>query len=163
MRHLFARWFGSRSGASDAELRSLREELARREEAIAALRHDLARERRTEDARVAELLRARLEPLLSACALPIAHLLTQAHLVEAADRPVQARDVLVNVKRLVRAFEDQGLVAFGAVGERCAFDTARHEPLAGVIAPGEPVVVRFVGLSYGESLLRKAGVERQEA
>ena len=147
------------------EAQSLRLELQEREELIAKLKENLERFRSGAGARVDESVQAQIEQLLADAAAPVSQLLTQAHLLEKEDRPVQAKDVLAVAKRLVRVFEDSGLELMGSVGETVQFDPNHHEPLstAGVVATGDRVVVRFVGVAYRGKLLRKASVEKAEA
>ena len=63
-------------------------------------------------------------------------------------------------RRLVRLLEDEGLTPEGRIGEAVAFDPDRHEPLGGDFAPrpGQPAVVRLVGVSWRGRVLCKAGV-----
>jgi molecular chaperone GrpE (heat shock protein) len=164
------RWFGQARppapGADDGalalrrEAQTLRLELEESDRVLAALKADLERLRRGEEERVTAAVRAERERLLAEAAAPVAQLLTQAHLLEVEGKPVQARDVLTVARRLVRLLEDEGLTAEGRVGETVAFDPARHEPLGGDFAPqpGQPVVVRLVGMSWQGRVLRKAGV-----
>jgi molecular chaperone GrpE (heat shock protein) len=86
-------------------------------------------------------------------------------LLETEGHPVQAKDVMVVAKRLVRVLEDNGLKLAGNVGETVRFDPNHHEPLSAGASPkqGEHVVVRFVGVAYRGKLLRKAGIEKVEA
>ena len=58
---------------------------------------------------VTEAVQAQVEQLLADAATPVAQLLTQAHLLETEERPVQAKDALAVAKRLVRTLEDHGL------------------------------------------------------
>jgi molecular chaperone GrpE (heat shock protein) len=92
----------------------------------------------------------------------VAHLLTQADLLERDGKPIQAQDVLTVARRLVRVLEDHGLTLEGSVGETLPFDPNRHEPLSAEAAlqPGEPAVIKFVGASYGGKVLKKSGVAR---
>jgi molecular chaperone GrpE (heat shock protein) len=147
------------------EAQSLRLELSEREDLIAKLKEDLERQRDGAGARVDESVQAQVEQLLAGAAAPVSQLLTQAHLLEAEGRPVQARDVMAVAKRLVRIFEDNGLELVGSVGETAQFDPNQHEPLGANAspAPGDRVVVRFVGVAYRGKLLRKASVEKAEA
>jgi molecular chaperone GrpE (heat shock protein) len=142
------------------EARTLRLELEERDRVIAALKADLERLRRGEGERVTAAIRAERAPLLAEAAAPVAQLLTQAHLLEVEGKPVQARDVLAVARRLVRLLEDEGLAPEGRVGETVAFDPDRHEALGGGFAPrpGQPAVVRLVGISWQGRVLRKAGV-----
>jgi molecular chaperone GrpE (heat shock protein) len=144
----------------EREAQSLRLDLEEQERLAANLREELTHQRAVASARVAEAVQAQVAGLLSDAATPIAQLLTQAHLLEVEGKPVQAGDVLAVAKRLVRTLEDNGLDLEGQVGQRVSFDPNRHEPLSADAspAPGQPVVVRFVGVAYQGQLLRKAGV-----
>jgi molecular chaperone GrpE (heat shock protein) len=163
---LLRRWFGHPTKADgpalprEREAQSLRLELQERDRVIAALTADLERLRRGEGERVAAAVRAERERLLADAAAPVAQLLTQAHLLEVEGKPLQARDVLAVARRLVRLLEDEGLTPEGRIGEAVAFDPDRHEPLGGDFAPrpGQPVVVRLVGVSWQGRVLCKAGV-----
>jgi molecular chaperone GrpE (heat shock protein) len=144
------------------EVQNLRMKLDEHERARSHLQAEVERQRSGESGRVAVAVQARLERLLSAAAGPVAQLLTQAHLLESDGKPVQARDVLAVARQLVRVLQDEGLELDGHVGQATAFDPSRHDPLGSeaTLAPGQPVVIRFLGLSAGGKVLRKAGVER---
>jgi molecular chaperone GrpE (heat shock protein) len=145
------------------EVQELRLQLDERTRQLARLREEGERERAAAEGQLARAVQDKIESLLNEAAGPVAHLLTQAHLLETEGKPVQARDVLAVARRLVRVLEDEGLTAVGHVGERAAFDPDRHAPLGGeVLARGQAVVVRFVGVSCRGRLLRKAGVEREQ-
>lgn len=148
----------------EREVQSLRLELEERDQAVARHKGELERQRSNTEARVTEAARAQMERLLADAATPVAQLRTQSHLLEVDGKPVQARDVLAVSKRLLRVLEDHGLTLQGNVGESAAFDPAQHEPLstASSLTPGQPVVVRFVGVAYRGQLLRKASVEPME-
>jgi molecular chaperone GrpE (heat shock protein) len=138
----------------------LKLELAEQDRQMTQLKADLERQRRQVEARSTESVQTQLEQLFAQVAAPVSQLQTQAHLLEAENRPIQARDVLIVARRLVRVLEDQGLRLADRIGEQVAFDPNLHEPLAG-IAPraGQPVIIRFTGIAYRGKLLRKAGVE----
>jgi molecular chaperone GrpE (heat shock protein) len=143
--------------ALEREVQRLRLDLAAAEERAERLRRSLERQQGDAGARV----EARMEQLLSSVAAPVAQLLTQAYLVEREGRSVPTRDVLTVARRLVRALEDAGLTVEGQVGQRESFDPDRHAPLSANanLSRGQPVVVRFAGVTYGGRWLRKAGVE----
>jgi molecular chaperone GrpE (heat shock protein) len=145
----------------EREVQSLRLELEEREQSLVNLKSELERHRNTESARIADAVQAQIERLMTDAAAPVAQLLTQAHLLEAESKPLQAKDVLAVAKRFIRALEDQGLKLEGSVGEAVAFDPNRHEPLnrSASINQGQQVVTRFVGISYCGKFLRKTGVE----
>ncbi|HKQ72793.1 MAG TPA: hypothetical protein VJ810_03630 [Blastocatellia bacterium] len=152
-----------RALALEREAQGLRLEMQERERLASSLKNELERQRNGESARIAEAVQSRIEKLMADMAAPVAQLLTQARLLEIEGKPVQARDVLVVAKRMVRALEDEGLTLEGGVGETLSFDPNRHEPLGGqaTLTPGQTVVVRFAGVSYRGRLIRKAGVEKQ--
>lgn len=154
-----------RALALDREAQGLRLELEERERSVASLKSELERQRGGESIRVAEAVQSRIEKLMADVAAPVAQLLTQAYLLEVEGKAVQAKDVLVVAKRLVRALEDEGLTLEGGVGETASFDPNRHELLGGqaTLAPGHAVVVRFSGVLYRGRLIRKAGVEKAGA
>lgn len=147
--------------ALEREAQTLRLELAEREKILANLETTLARQRNDEERRITEAVELQLERLLSETATPLTQLLTQAHLLEVASRPLQAKDVLAVAKRLIRVLEQMGLQLDGAIGQTAPFDPDQHEPLSAdvSIAPGRLVVIRFVGVSFRGKLLRKAKVE----
>lgn len=147
-----------------SEAQGLRVELAERDRVIATLKQDIERARADEGVRVDELVGAQIERLMSGAAAPVAQLLTQAHLLEVEGKPVQAKDVLVVSKRIVRALEDGGLALVGSVGEEVGFDPNLHQPLnsRAPLSDGDRVVVRIVGASYRGRVLCKASVEKSE-
>jgi hypothetical protein len=171
MLKLFKHWFrASRDGAPSAdepalrwqrEVQALQLELQERDRLITTLKSDLDRQRTGENTHLAEAVQAQIERVLTEAAIPVAQLLTQAHLLEAESKPVRARDVLTVARRLVRIFQDEGLELEGRVGDIATFAPTRHEPLSGAVTlrPGQKVVLRFVGVSYRGKVLRRAGVE----
>lgn len=152
---------GDRALELEHEAQSLRLELQERERSLANLKSELERHRNTESARIADSVQSQLERVMIDAAAPVAQLLTQAHLLEAEGKAVQAKDVLAVAKRFIRALEDHGLTTEGTVGEAVAFDSNRHEPLSSSasINQGQQVITRFLGVSYRGKFLRKAGVE----
>jgi molecular chaperone GrpE (heat shock protein) len=170
MLRLLKRWFGRPEAGtpktdattinSRSESQALRLELQERDRVIAALKGDLERLRHSASDRLAEALQAERERLLADAAGPVSQLLTQAHLLEVEGKPIPARDVLAVARRLLRLLEDEGLTPEGRVGETVAFDPNRHELLSGDIplTPGQPAIVRIVGVACRGKILRKVGV-----
>jgi len=148
--------------ALERQVQSLRLELTEQHQLVANLKGELQRQRDVEDTHLTAAVRAQIERLMTNMATPVAHLLTQAHLLDVDGKPIQAHDVLAVAKRLVRTLEDNGLTLEGQVGETLPFDPNRYEPLSAEAAlqPGETVVVKFVGMSYSGTVLKKAGVTR---
>jgi molecular chaperone GrpE (heat shock protein) len=135
-------------------------ELQERDRTIAELKATVARERDTASSHVEARVAAQMSPLMEEVAAPVAQLHTQAHLLRDAGKPVRAEDILVVAERLVRALEAHGLTTEGAWGAIVPFDPNVHAPLSAqaTIRPGDPVIVRFVGIRYQGALVRKAGV-----
>ena len=147
--------------ALEREAQTLRLDLAERETALADLKAELERRRMREGERVDQAVRHQLERLMADAAAPASQLRTQAHLLHQEDRPVKAADVLAVAAQLVDALEDHGLALEGQVGETVAFDPNRHQVLGGEPPePGQPAVVRFVGVTCNGKRLQKAGVEK---
>ena len=150
--------------ALERQLQELRLTVQERETRLARLQADLERQRKEESARVEEAVRQDREKWIREAAGPVSQLLTQAHLLEVENKPVQPRDLLTVARRLVRLLEEQGLEPVGQVGEATTFDPNRHAPLAGdPPAAGQPVRVRFVGVGVRGRVVRKAGVEVHDA
>ncbi|MCR4413716.1 MAG: cell division protein ZapB [Thermoguttaceae bacterium] len=155
------------TGAEEADVLSLRRQIqelrleaAERQRRLAVLETDLQRAQAGQKSSAEQAVQARIEQLLAACAPAVSQLVTQAHLVEVGGVSVPALDVLRVARRLVRALEDHGLEIDRQPGAAVAFDPACHEPISHdtAIRPGEPALVRFVGVRYQGKVLRKAGV-----
>jgi hypothetical protein len=166
VRSLFGRASAGDASIADLEREAqvLRLELAERDRRVAEFETTLVRQRSQASALSDQTVQAEMERLFTDIATPMAQLLTQAHLLEAEDRPVQAGDVLAVAGRLIRSMQDCGLAFEGSIGDTVPFDPDHHEPLSAsvVLRPGAPVIVRFVGVAYRGKLLRKAGVEVAE-
>ena len=173
MWHWLRGWFAKADGgeqrlpdervlALERQVQSLRLELTEQHQLVVNLKSELQRQRDAEDTRLADAVWAQMERFMTNAATPVAHLLTQAYLLEVDGKPLQARDVLSVARRLVRILEDNGLTLEGKVGEMLPFDPNRHEPLSAdaALQPRETVVVKFVGASYGGTVCKKAGVAR---
>ena len=170
MLSLLKQWFGrspiiqpqedERSLALERQIQNLRLELAERNQLVDKLKQELERQRTSESDRLTNAVQTQVEQVLSDTAAPVTQLLTQAYLLEQG-KPVQAKDVLVVAKRLIRALEDNGLTITGSVGKTVSFDSNLHEELSTStsLAPGGAVVVKFVGICYQGKVIRKAGVE----
>ncbi len=143
------------------EVQTLRIELDAREQSIANLKSEVERLRSRQEQLVGETVATKLTGLFSDLAGPASQILTQADLLENQGKPVQARDVLSVARRLVRAIERHGVVFEGKIGEQAAFDPNRHTPISSSSAPqaGQPVTIRFAGVSYQGKIIYKAIVE----
>jgi molecular chaperone GrpE (heat shock protein) len=144
----------------EREIQNLKLELTERDQLIDKLKQQLEQQRTTESNNIDSAVQNQIEQLLADTAASVTQLLTQAHLLEQG-KPVQAKDVLLVAKRLIRTLEDNGLTLTGKVGETVPFDSNLHEPLSAstTITPDTDVVVRFAGVAYQGKVIRKAGVE----
>lgn len=143
------------------DLQSLKLELEEREREVRILRDELDRTRTREEERARGVMETRLESLLIDIAAPASQLLTQIHLFEKENKPLEVRDVISVSRRMLRALMNHGLEVQGEPGREEAYDPGRHEPIAHDVIPvGEMVIVRFPGFSYKGRVIRKAGVQR---
>jgi hypothetical protein len=146
------------------DMQSLRLELRERESRIDKLEQELQQARHSASERVDEVVESRIERFLAVAAGPASQLLTQAHLLQHENRPVEARDVLAVAQRLVKNLEELDMRLEGEVGEIVRFDPDRHTPLGNApLERGDEVAVRFVAVKYGDKIIRKAGVQKAEA
>ncbi len=143
------------------ENQSLRLSLKEKEESLQRLKGEVERLRAGQSQQLNENLTARLAGLFGDVAAPASQLRTQADLLEKQGKPVQARDVLSVAQRLLRALERHGLAFDGQVGAETIFDPNQHTPLqsTGALQPGQPVRIRFSGVTYQGRRLYKAIVE----
>ena len=163
------RWFLSPPADADRETRlalearvqSLSLDLQEREVSVAYLREELARARAEAASQVEAQASDRFARLFEGLAAPAAQLHLQGHLLEVQQRPVQARDVLGNVRRLLIKLEDAGLRFHGQLDAKVAFDPDLHQPLNADTLParGDVVIVRIAGVVWHGRTLRHAGVE----
>jgi molecular chaperone GrpE (heat shock protein) len=102
--------------------------------------------------------RAQIEALFDDLSAPLVQLFALDHLAQS--KPVQAQDVLAVAQRLNSTLRQHGLVLEGQIGEHLPFDPNRHTPLSTetALVAGQPVTLRFPGVSYQGKLLQKAGV-----
>lgn len=130
------------------ELGRLREEYARTERQTAG---EIDAARREAVLRLAR----RVGPLLS-------QLATMRALV-AEGKDVRREDLLTMVGKLEAAFAAAGISAIGEVGAETPFDPKLHQRMSGGdVTDGDPVRVRFVGYTCGETVVTKALVSRKE-
>lgn len=155
------------SGARDEvlglerDLRELRLELAQRDEDLRRVRGELSRTGESVDRRAEQLAREELLRVATAVGAPLTQLVTQAHLHGSGAAAVRLDDVLATGMRVVAALGENGVALVGAPGEDADFDPDRHDPLSAEAHPaaGQRVRVRVPGLSYRDTVVRKAGVD----
>jgi molecular chaperone GrpE (heat shock protein) len=145
----------------EREVQSLRAMLEDQDRVIANLTSELKQHRSKAEFRLKRSAQAVIEKIAVDLAAPIAKLNSQAYVVEEQNHPLNVRDVLDVAKQFIQIFQNFGVRLEGYVGEMTPFDPDHHIPLKRdiSISPGEPVVIRFVGVAFRGKLLRKASVE----
>lgn len=105
------------------------------------------------------------EKLLAETSSPLSQLILQLHLCGKNDSVLTAADVLIHVKRLITVFEQNGMRVLGSAGEVLPFNPEVHELITveSRPQPGTSVRVRFPGIAYRKSIIRKATVDHLEA
>jgi len=173
MKNLIARFLGGQPTVDETltaeklalqrENQALRMDLETCHETLAHTRQENDRLRKSQAEVVQSNVTRQLETLFEDLAAPAAQILTQTYLVEVQNKPVQATDVLTVARRMVRALENHGITFEGQVGQVVNYDSARHQALNAnaVLAEGQTVMTRFVGLSYQGKIIRRAFVELQ--
>jgi molecular chaperone GrpE (heat shock protein) len=119
----------------ERQIQNLRLELAERNQIVDKLKQELERQRTSESDHITTAVQTQVEQLLTDATAPVTQLLTQAYLLEVEGKLVQAKDVLVVAKRLIRALEDNGLTLTNKVGETVPFDSNLHDPLSDLTFP----------------------------
>lgn len=145
------------------EIQSLRIQLAENHRKIETLTQEIDRLRTRQEEMVNLRVENKLEALIGDLAGPASQICTQADLVENQGKPVQIHDILSISQRMVRALVRHGAVLEGKPGETTAYDPNRHNLIQPGLSlqAGEPVIIRFSGVSYKEKMLYKAIVEQE--
>lgn len=143
------------------QLQNLRIELEMVQKQSDIYRQDIERLHIRQQEMVDINLESRTEALFSEVSAPASQLITQIDLFENKAKPVQVKDILLVVKRILRVFERNGMVFEGKPGEEVIFDPNRHTPISPEksIDVGQTTTVRFSGVSYQGKIIYKAIVE----
>ncbi len=105
------------------------------------------------------------EKLITEVASPLSQLILQEHLVVTEGGTLTARDVLLNVKGIVRVLQENGMSVIGTPREITVFDLQIHESALQDFAPaqGQEIQIRYSGIAFHETVVRKAAVGPIEA
>lgn len=146
-----------------AEAQSLRLDLEAAHKQTEQLTQEIDRLRMGQQEILELQLTARMEALFTEVSGPTSQILTQTELVEKQGKPVQIADILAVAKRMIRALERNGLEMMNQPGDRVTFDPNKHTSLNQIkFDIGQPVIVRFVGVSYQGKTIHKAFVEAEQ-
>ncbi len=151
--------------ALQTRIRELEMEVQSLEQTIDRLHADNQRIQADGQDRAAAELNAHLEEFMQQAASPVSQLLTQAWLVDAQNKPLQAADVLTVSRRLVRVLENAGMQILHAAGESASYNANHHAPMNASVAmrDGQAVRIRFPGIAWQGRILLKAAVEAADA
>lgn len=146
----------------ETQLQQLKLELEEGNKTINNLQQQLQRQEEKESLQLQEKILGEKEKLFNDIASPISQLITQKYLLEVEEKPVQAKDILLVVKRLINVFESQGLTVIGDMGKIITFDPNYHQSLNSNIDINisDKVIIKIVGVSYQGQVIKKAIVEK---
>lgn len=144
------------------EAQALRLELDDAQRQLEAARRELETLRFTASRTRQEQAEERLEQLFGELATPVAQFSVQRALSR-QEVELKPRDLLAVTARLVQALESAGLKLEGEPGDELEYSPDHHQPLSleESLKPGQPVRLRFPGVSYRGHWLKKAMVEKR--
>lgn len=146
----------------ETQLQELKLELKEKEKTLNNLQQQLNLQEQKESKQLDEQIASEKEKLFNQIASPVSQLITQKYLLEVEAKEIKAEDILLVVKRLLNVFENEGLNFIGAVGEATQFDPNYHQSLNSnvEINTEDTVVIKIVGISYQNQVIKKAIVEK---
>lgn len=144
------------------EAQALRLELDEAQRQLEAARRELETLRFTASRAQQEQAEERLEQLFGELSTPVAQFSVQRALSR-QDVELKPRDLLAVTSRMVQALETAGLKLEGEPGDELEYSPDHHQPLSleVTLKAGEPVRLRFPGVSYRGRWLKKAMVEKR--
>jgi molecular chaperone GrpE (heat shock protein) len=147
----------------EREIQSLQLELEEKERMLAVAQHDLTVQTKNAKDLTGHSVHSRLEQLFADMGGPLVQIVTQDHLSNVQGKTLQAKDLHAVTNRLIDCLRSHGLEVIGTIGESATFDSKFHELLSfdEMVAEGERVTVRMVGLSFGGKILRRVAVTRE--
>lgn len=107
------------------------------------------------------LANLKLQALFESITIPCSQLVTQQYLHTEKGVLIQSGDILQISARLLDAFEKAGLTQIGFPGQSIEYDPEIHASLNKTIelTTNQPVIVKFVGFRFQNTILQKAQVE----
>lgn len=138
----------------------LRAKLQSKECQITALLEAIAQERTMALLLADERWRAHWGRILQELSGTAVQIITQSYLHDVEGAYVDAGDVLRLAKRMVSAFQDNGLEIIGVIGQTVPFVSSLHEEIGAgtAIKEGQTVLVVHPGTGYRGKVLKKAAV-----
>jgi len=147
----------------ECELQRLRLELDEKDKLLATVRHDLSVQKKNSENEAARDVRVHLEKLFSDMGGFVVQIVAQEYLSNVEGKTIHTKDLLAVANRCIACLKAHGLELIGNMGESTSFDPRIHEPLSleEKLDDGDRVTVRLVGLSFSNSILRRAAVTRE--
>ncbi len=144
------------------EAQALRLELDEAQRQLETARRELETLRFTANRAQQEQAEERLEQLFGELSTPVAQFSVQRALSR-QEVELKPRDLLAVTARMVQALETAGLKLEGEPGDELEYSPDHHQPLSleVTLTAGEPVRLRFPGVSYRGRWLKKAMVEKR--
>lgn len=145
----------------EALAQSLNLEVAERDKQIQILKQELERFQSKQDSTINSVVSNEIESLIADMAPGIAQIVTQQHLLNVESKPLQAKDVIAVAMRLVRGFEEHGMILEGSIGENVEFDPNKHELVSmgeSEQEEGQMVIVRMPAVTFQGRVLKKMAV-----
>lgn len=131
---------------------------------VMRLKAEIERLKRDQKHTEEEILRTTFQKFFSDASSPLSQLILQMHIAQHDKSELTTADILPHVKRLIETFEAQGLTVIGQPDEIQHFDPNQHEPIRPDFhpEPNAPVRIRFPGLTFSQTTIRKAAVDSLE-
>lgn len=145
---------------SQNEVQSLRLELEAARKELERTRTELETLRFTSQRYSQDQADDRLEQLFSELSTSVAQLAVQRSLHDKGTE-LKQRDLLAVSGRMLEGLKSAGLMLEGEPGEEALFSPDHHQPLSleTALKAGQPVRIRFPGVSFRGRWLKKAMVE----
>ncbi len=146
---------------SQAKIQALESELFEKNQRLSDLEKELRIQKEQHllfsqdaDIQIFEQLIAELAPMLIQWK-------TQARLAAAENSKVGVNDVLRVFSQLEKTLSKKGVAFTGEIGQPTAYDPDQHLLLGSnqSIAPDDPVIIKVCGVSLGDKIIRKIGVD----
>lgn len=146
----------------ETALQQLKLEVKEKQNTINNLQTELKLQQKKESQQLENKITSEKQNLFNEIASPLSQLITQKYLLEVEAKPVKPQDIFLIIKRLINIFEKEDLSLIGTVGEVTNFDPNYHQSLNSNvdINIGNKVIIKIVGISYQNQVLKRSIVEK---
>ncbi|MGI0481460.1 hypothetical protein ACN4EE_11785 [Geminocystis sp. CENA526] len=146
----------------ETALQQLKLELKEKENTVNNLQIELNLQQQKEFQQLESKITSEKQKNFSEIASSLSQLITQKYLLEVEAKPVKPEDIFLVIKRLINVFEKEGLTFIGEVGEVTNFEPNYHQSLNSnvEINIGDKVIIKIVGISYQNQVLKRSIVQK---